>query len=182
MKLILKFLRILVFRLRHQGLRVTLLWIYGRFVPRLTGIPMQRYSQVTPQVFVGAQYNSTGLRRLAEWGIDSVVNLRTEFNDAAHGLAPEYYLHLPVVDDDAPTMEQMERGVNFIRQSVSRGGKVYIHCAGGVGRAPTLAAAYFVNQGMHLDEAVSLIQRARPFINIMPAQMQRLQEFARDGR
>jgi protein-tyrosine phosphatase len=54
---------------------------------------------------------------------------------------------------------------------------VYIHCAGGVGRAPTLAAAYFITQGMTLDEALALIRRTRPFIHIMPAQMDQLRQF-----
>jgi protein-tyrosine phosphatase len=54
---------------------------------------------------------------------------------------------------------------------------VYIHCAGGVGRAPTLAAAYLITQGMPLDEALAQIRKVRPFINIVPQQMAGLKEF-----
>jgi protein-tyrosine phosphatase len=60
---------------------------------------------------------------------------------------------------------------------IDSGGKVYIHCAGGVGRAPTLATAYFITQGMTFDEAVALIRRTRPFINIMPPQFAQLKQF-----
>ncbi len=173
-----KGLRILAHRLRTQGLRVTLLWAYGRGWPKLTGVPLFRYSRITPQIYVGGQYGQRGKRKLEAAGIRADLNLRTEFDDAAHGLALEQYCHLPTVDDDAPSVEHLQQGVNFIRRMLENGDSVYIHCAGGVGRAPTMAAAYFVTQGMTVDEALALIRRTRPFINIMPPQMARLHEFA----
>jgi len=172
-----KAIRIVIHRLRRQGLRTTLLWIYGRGVPKLTGVPLLRFSEITPQIAVGPQYGRRGKRHLEAQGYTAGVNLRTEFDDAAHGLALAAYCHLPTVDDDAISLEHLEQGVAFIRDVVERGGKVYIHCAGGVGRAPTMAAAYFIDQGMALDEALALIRRTRPFINVMPPQMARLREF-----
>jgi protein tyrosine phosphatase (PTP) superfamily phosphohydrolase (DUF442 family) len=172
-----KAIRIVLHRLRTQGLRTTLLWLYGRGLPKLTGVPMLRFSEITPQIAVGPQYGRRGKRHLQAQGYTAGVNLRTEFDDAARGLDLEAYCHLPTVDDDAISLEHLEQGVAFIRAAVERGGKVYIHCAGGVGRAPTMAAAYFIDQGMALDDALALIQRARPFINIMPPQMARLREF-----
>lgn len=172
-----KALNIVVDRLRRQGLRTTLIWLYGRGVPKLTGVPLLRYSQITPQVWVGGQYGRRGKRKLEALGISSGVNLRAEFDDAAHGLALTHYCHLPTVDDAAPSLEHLAEGVAFIEQVTRNGGKVYIHCAGGVGRAPTMAAAYFVAQGMPLDDAIALIRRTRPFIRIMPSQMEQLRRF-----
>ena len=172
-----KAIRIVIHRLRTQGLRTTLLWLYARGVPKLTGVPLLRFSAITPQIAVGPQYGRRGKRHLEANGYTGSVNLRAEFDDAVHGLALEAYCHLPTVDDAAISLDHLERGVAFIRNVVERGGKVYIHCAGGVGRAPTMAAAYFIDQGMVLDEALALIRRARPFINVMPPQMARLREF-----
>jgi protein-tyrosine phosphatase len=169
--------QLLIYRLRTQGLRTTLVWVYGRGFTKLTGIPLRRYSQITPDVYIGAQYGRRGKRALEQWAISGVVNLRTEFDDAAHGLALEHYCHLPTVDDDAPSLDHLRTGADFVRREIEGGGKVYIHCAGGVGRAPTLAAAYFITQGMTLDEALALIRRTRPFIHIMPAQMDQLRQF-----
>lgn len=172
-------------RLRTQGLRVTLLWVYARGIPRLTGVPILRYCQVTPQLFVGAQYNRRGKRVLEAAGIRAGVNLRVEFDDAAHGLALEQYLHLPTVDDTPPSLESLRTGIGFIRRVMAEGGKVYIHCAGGVGRAPTMAAAYLITTGMERDEAIGLIRQARPFIRIMPSQYEQLgilQTALREGR
>ena len=165
------------FRLQNQGLATTLLWLYVRGVAFITGIPFQRYCQVTPELFVGPQYRALGKKTLERWGITGSVNLRSEYDDALHGLSFDQYCHLPTVDDQAPTLDQLERGVEFIHQAISKGGKVYIHCAGGIGRAPTLAAAYFIHQGMQLEDAVELIRQTRPFIRIMPPQVDQLKEF-----
>ncbi len=176
-RLIIEGVSILVNRLRTQGLKTTLMWVYGRGLPFLTGIPTMQFSRITPQIYVGPQYNAAGKRKLVLCGINAGVNMRGEFDDAAHGLALEKYCHLPTVDDTAPTLEHIRKGIDFIREVVNDGGKVYIHCAGGIGRAPTIAAAYFMSRGYTLEEAIALIKKARPFINIMPPQMEQLKRF-----
>ncbi|MBK9125708.1 MAG: dual specificity protein phosphatase family protein [Chloroflexi bacterium] len=169
--------RILYRRLRDQGVRTTLVWVYGRGLSKLTGVPLLQYSRVTPQLYVGPQFNARGKRHLEAHGITASVNLRTEFDDAAHGLALDHYLHLPVVDDSAPTIEQFERGAAFIHEQIEAGRAVYIHCAGGVGRAPTIAAAYLISTGKSLDDALAAIRKVRPFVSITPPQMEQLRAY-----
>jgi predicted protein tyrosine phosphatase len=177
MEKILKIPRIIIRRFQRQGVITTLVWFYGRGVPFLTGIPLLRYSKITNQLYVGPQHRKWGRHRLEREGISGDVNLRIEFDDAQHGLALDHYCHLPTIDDEAPSMAHIDQGVRFIKELIDRGEKVYIHCAGGIGRAPTMAAAYLVHEGMALDEALSLIRAARPFITIMPPQMTLLQEY-----
>lgn len=169
--------RILARRLRRQGLRTTLIWAYGRGVPYLTGTPILKYSRVTPLVYVGPQFRKSGRSMLQKKGFRHLVNMRIEFDDAEHGLELESYCHLPTVDDTAISMEHLSRGIEFIHGAVEQGEKVYIHCSAGVGRAPTLALAYFISEGMTLADALSLVKRARPFIYIMPPQMELLRSF-----
>lgn len=169
---------ILVGRLREQGLWTTLQWAWGRGLPKVTGVPLFAYSRITPQLYVGPQYNRRGRRALAREGITGVVNMRVEYDDAAHGLTLDRYCHLPTVDDDSPSAEHLQKGVDFIEEIVESGGKVYIHCKGGIGRAPTMAAAYLVSQGQPVEEALALIEATRPFINITPPQMAALQRYA----
>lgn len=170
--------QILTRRLREQGPWVTLQWAFGRGVPKVTGVPMAYNSRVTPQIWVGPQFNRRGKEYLAAQGVNGCVNLRVEFDDAAHGLALQHYCYLPTVDDDCPSPEHFQKGVDFIREVVQSGGQVYIHCKAGVGRAPTLAAAYFVAEGMSVEEAVALIKRTRPFITITPPQLEALHRYA----
>jgi protein-tyrosine phosphatase len=42
-----------------------------------------------------------------------------------------------------------------------------------------MAAAYFIAQGMSVDEALALIKQTRPFIAITPPQLQALHEYAK---
>lgn len=177
--------RILRNRLREHGLKTTLVWVYGRGIAKLTGVPPLRFSRVTPNLYVGPQYNARGKAFLEENGITAGVNLRVEYDDAAHGLAFARYCHLPVIDDAAPTLEQLAQGAAFIAAEIESGGTVYIHCAGGVGRAPTMAAAYLISTGMTLAEALALIQRVRPFILLTPPQTAQLEAYEaaiREGR
>ena len=174
-----KGIRIFWERLRAQGVRTTLVWFYGRGIPAITGSPLMKHSRITPQIYVGPQYSPRGKRKLERMGISYGVNLRAEFDDAAHDLDLMAYCYLPTVDDEAPSMNDMDRGVAFIHEAVTNGGKVYIHCAGGVGRAPTMAIAYFISQGINLNEAIALVRKSRPFIFITEPQMERLKQYDR---
>ena len=172
-----KGLSILRRRLREQGVYTTLLWAYGRGMPLITGKPLLQFSEVTPQLFVGPQYRLNGLQHIKKHGIEAVVNLRIEKDDARLGLAPEQYCYLPTVDDEAPSSDHLQNGVQFIHQIIQSGGKVYIHCGAGVGRAPTMAAAYLISTGLSLSEALGMIKKVRPFITITNPQMQALEAF-----
>ena len=173
---------ILWLRFTKQGLRVSMLWAADHAVRILTGAPIRSVSQITPQLHVGGQYRQRGWPELAKRGITAVVNLRTEFDDAAAGIAPQRYLYLPAVDDTPPTLEQLRQGADFIADEIGRGGGVYIHCGAGVGRAPTMAAAYLVSTGLTPDEAWARIRAVRPFIRIKPEQAVQIERFAQDAR
>jgi len=168
---------ILARRLRQQGLGTTLQWIWGRGWPTLTGIPIFESSRITPEVYVGAQFNHRGKQALLNEGITGVINMRVEYDDAAHGLALPEYCHLPTVDDAAPAVEHLQTGVDFMRRVIGKGGKVYIHCKGGIGRAPTMAAAYFISQGRSTDEAIAVVKGTRPFIHITAPQLAALHSY-----
>lgn len=172
---------IIVTRLRTQGLRTTALWLGDKIGRQLYGFSPQRIAEVQPGLYVGGQHFKRGLKRMRALGLAAVVNLRREADDAARGVALDAYLHLPVTDDAPPTPEDFRRGAAFIAAQRQQGRGVYIHCASGVGRAPTMAAAYLmVEQGMTLDEALATIRRVRPFIRITPPQMAALQALAQE--
>ena len=173
-----KGLRILRGRIDQQGFWVTLLWAADHGVRRVTGAPIRRYSQITPHLHVGGQYRQRGWPRLAARGITAVVNMRSEFDDNHIGLAPPRYLHLPTVDDTPPALADLHTGVAFVAQEIDRGGGVYIHCAAGVGRAPTMAAAYLASTGVAAGQAWERIRAVRPFIRPTPAQIEQVRQFA----
>src|SRR5690606_34572834 len=164
-------------QLRQQGIITTTIEAADQITRQITGAPTRRLSEVTPQLFVGGQHSKRGLRRLRQRGVTAIVNMRRESDDQAKGIALERYLHLPTVDNTPPTIEHLRDGARFIGDEIARGGKVYVHCWEGVGRAPTMAAAYLVSTGMTTAEAWTTIRAARPFIRPTPFQVAQLEAF-----
>jgi protein tyrosine phosphatase (PTP) superfamily phosphohydrolase (DUF442 family) len=173
-----KGLGILQRRLTEQGLGVTLWWAADHAVRIVTGAPLRHVSEITPNLHVGGQYRRRGLSRMKARGITAVVNMRVEFDDEKAGIAPARYLHLPVIDDHAPTMDQLRMGTEFLAEEVARGGSVYVHCGSGIGRAATMAAAYLIRTGLTKDEAWARIRAVRPFIRPTPVQLVSIDRFA----
>jgi protein tyrosine phosphatase (PTP) superfamily phosphohydrolase (DUF442 family) len=176
-----KGLRILWRRLAEQGLVVTFWWAADHVVRIVTGAPIRRVSQITPQLHVGGQYRRRGWPRLKARGITAVVNMRLEFDDNEAGIAPPHYLHLRVPDDHAPTQAQLEEGIRFIVDEVTRGGAVYVHCGSGIGRAVTMAAAYLISTGLTREETWACILAVRPFVRPTAVQLKQIEQFVSQG-
>lgn len=55
------------------------------------------------------------------------------------------YLQLSTPDIfNAPSLEQLIRGVHFMQETADRGGSVYVHCKAGRTRSATLVACYLI--------------------------------------
>lgn len=73
--------------------------------------------------------------------------------------------HLPIPDLNAPgpTFEAAWPAVALqLRRMVNTGGRVLIHCRGGLGRAGTVAACLLVELGEAPREAILRVRTARP--------------------
>lgn len=170
-------IRHLLAEIGRRDIRLTLLEAQDQFRRIFFGAPTLAYSQITPQLMVGGQHYRHGLRELAQRGVTAVVNMRGEHDDRLGGVALEHYLHLPTKDGHPPSLEHLRLGVEFIRTHIDAGGKVYIHCWEGVGRAPTMAAAYLASTGMTPEAAWETIRAARPFIRPHPHQIAQVIRF-----
>lgn len=167
-------------RFKQQGLCPTILWIADHAIRLITGAPIRRLSQIRLNLHVGGQYRLRGWPLLKARGITAVVNMRDELEakDNIFGVSPSKYLRLPTIDDEAPILEHLRTGVDFIRAEISRGGSVYIHCRSGVGRSATMAAAYLVSNGLNPEQAWACIKKVRPFIRPTAPQVAQLEVFS----
>jgi protein-tyrosine phosphatase len=145
----------------------------------VTGRPTWRFGRIAPQIILGGQPARRILPILARAGVTGVVNLRKEFDyERDIGGAKLRYLYLPTVDNEAPSLEHLALGVNFIKEEVTKGGSVYIHCWEGLGRGPTMTAAYLVSTGLSPQAAWERIRSIRPFIRPNKLQTEQLERFA----
>ena len=114
------------------------------------------------------------LDTIAKWSADAVVTLieDQEFDMlgvqhlgkqvGARGIA---WHHLPIVDV-APPDSRFENGWLLsgprLHALLRDGGRVLVHCRGGLGRAGTVAARLLVEFGVSTKDAVEQVRRARP--------------------
>lgn len=147
------------------------------------GSPLWSLSRITPNLYVGGQQYIKGWSAMQDEGITAVLNMReSHHDDQAKGVAGEAHLHLPTRDNTPPSLDDLQRAADFIEEHVEQGGKVYVHCGLGVGRAPTAAAAYLIQSGMGVDEALAKIKHVRPFVHLTPGQYRQLHAFADQKR
>jgi ADP-ribosyl-[dinitrogen reductase] hydrolase len=75
------------------------------------------------------------------------------------------WLHMPIVDVNPPDARfeavWAEHGQDLGAQ-LRQGGKVLVHCRGGLGRAGTVAARLLVELGVPPQDAVARVRAARP--------------------
>jgi dual specificity MAP kinase phosphatase len=168
-------------QLRHHGVILTFWAGVDKLIRWTTGGPSARFSRITDEIWLGGQPSQEGWEILRSLGVTGVVNMRSEYNyEHIFDFGSIRYLHLPTTDNEAPTLEHLSAGVDFIRKEVGGDSKVYIHCWEGLGRGPTMAAAYFVSLGMTPIEAWRQIRLVRPFVRPTELQLERLEQFARD--
>jgi hypothetical protein len=178
LQLIAKGIRIVVARLREQGLRTTGLWFTERTARIIVGVSPARTSRILPNLCVGGQYKRRGLKLMAKRGISACIDLRREYGDVEHGLDLERQLSIPTDDDASPTLDELQHAAEFISACLAEGRGVYVHCANGVGRAPTVAAAYLITTGLSSAEAWAAIKATRPFIRPTKIQREQIEQFA----
>jgi atypical dual specificity phosphatase len=64
----------------------------------------------------------------------------------------------PVPDFTAPSLNQIERVIQFIARSLGQGKPVAISCGAGYGRTGTILSCYFVCLGLSAKEAIARVR------------------------
>lgn len=121
---------------------------------------------------------ATDIARIQQWGARIVVTLMEDSELSAlhvknlgHAVkkAGMTWWHFTVVDGSALKMRQSHDNCHtwdlpcaLLRLLISLGGKIFIHCRGGLGRTGTLAARILIEEGCEPEKAISLIRKARP--------------------
>ena len=116
----------------------------------------------------------TDLDVIVAWGAHAVVTLMEFYELELFGVAalPAHlkarnieWHHMPIRDVDIPDrwFEQLwlESGQR-LKAILFNGGKVLLHCRGGIGRTGTIAARLLVEFGYKPSDAVALVRKTRP--------------------
>ena len=123
---------------------------------------------VAKGIYVGRLLDNSEAEEFFEQGLTAVLDLTAEYAECERfrDLNSQHelnYKNVPILDLTLPTDLQITEAVDFVRRHAKHG-KVFIHCALGCCRAPSIAAGYLLASG-HADsggEAIALVRRARP--------------------
>ena len=106
---------------------------------------LPRFEQVSERLFRGAQPRAGGVQRLAELGINTVINLRgasnsTRAEEAEARKSGLNYFNLSLPNWGRPDDARIRRILDIIAAPES--GKVFVHCKDGVDRTGTVVALH----------------------------------------
>ncbi len=135
------------------------------------------YSYITDGIYIGTNQccEVHFAEKLLKVGITADISLEEERIDSPFGVL--FYLWLPVKDHTAPSEDQLDFGVNSLKEFVRLERKIYVHCKNGHGRANTLVAAYLISKGLSPEEAEVFVKKQRPVTHLQDVQKKALRDF-----
>lgn len=114
------------------------------------------------------------LEAVKAWGAAAIVTLIEDHEFEALGVMNLGnavkaqgidWFHVPIRDLDVPTPHVMDiwrEVAPHLHQVLERGGRVMVHCRGGLGRAGTIAALLLTERGRSAADAINQVRVVRP--------------------
>ncbi|HXF84789.1 MAG TPA: hypothetical protein VNK49_05310 [Anaerolineales bacterium] len=124
------------------------------------------YSRITDDLFIGTTPSVSDYDHLRQLGVRLVINMRWEYRPRPDPHDPPLsFLWLRTFDSPflPIPIKVLHRGVSAALETISSGGKVYVHCAGGRHRGVAMGACILIAQGYDPHDAMHLIARRRLF-------------------
>jgi hypothetical protein len=120
----------------------------------------------------GALTRPADVDRLVATGVSHVIDCRAEFDDGPILAQRLHYLYDPTDDDGQPKpVSWFQPGIAFALQALALPQtRVYVHCAAGVNRGPSMCYAIMRAFGWSAADAVSTIKAGRPQAGIRYSQ------------
>ena len=139
------------------------------------------WDRIDPHVIVGAYPFGSFVDQMHADGVRAVVNTCEEYEGPVaqyqhHGIEQ---LRIPTTDFTHPSLEDVQRAVEFTQQHASAGNTVYIHCKAGRARSATVALCWLMKyRGLTMEEGQRALLEARSHVNDRLTQRPVVREFA----
>jgi protein tyrosine/serine phosphatase len=119
------------------------------------GIGIKNFGKMDDYLYRGGQPKEEEYRRLASFGVKTVIDLRDDpksYARSATEAAGMEYINIPMSDTRRPTDEQIKAFLGAIENAAR--GPFFVHCAGGRHRTGVAGAVYRLsNHGWDYERA-----------------------------
>ncbi|KAJ1612546.1 dual specificity phosphatase [Cryptosporidium canis] len=130
-------------------------------------LDLHRAQRIIPGVFLGGSTVANDLKKLKDLGITHIVSC---LQGACKFPKDFKYLNIPIYDTPFEDISKhFSASFDFIhnalcQSTLEKPNNVYIHCAAGISRAPTVCAAFLMRElGISVAQALDLIKLSRPY-------------------
>jgi len=126
-------------------------------------------SVINGSICMGGRPLAQHVPLLQQHEVHSVINMTCELAgpQSAYNAAGIVQLRLPTLDNTAPSVEDLRRGVAFARTRLNEccGGRVYVHCKGGRGRAAVMVLCCLIAmESLEPEAAFAVMKKQRPVV------------------
>ncbi|XP_073460522.1 phosphatidylglycerophosphatase and protein-tyrosine phosphatase 1 [Aquarana catesbeiana] len=145
------------------------------------------YDRIDETVILGAlPFRGMSDKLIKEENVRGVITMNEEYETRLLCHSSQQWeslgveqLRLSTVDfTGVPSLENLQKGVEFVHRHQEKGHSVYIHCKAGRSRSATMVAAYLIERHRwDPDVASAFIANIRPHILIRSTQHQILETF-----
>jgi predicted protein tyrosine phosphatase len=145
----------------------------------------ERFSWILPNKLAVGSFPkpTTSVMQLRRLGVTAVLCLTEESErpistEVFHSFLWERVSMPDGFTGGIPTEEQFADALQILSRWYRKGHVIYVHCLAGVGRSPSVCAAYLVqSQGMSLEEAIGLVRERHPYAAPDANQVQVMKSF-----
>jgi protein-tyrosine phosphatase len=154
------------------------------------------YNKITDNLFLGRlplKNRDDHRIMIDQENIGAVLSVVEYFENHSLGILSD-----PVVPEDWATLgidhrqietpdfcplsvQNIERGVNFIEEEIKKGKKVYVHCKAGRSRSAAIIVSYLIKskQFNTVEEAINYVKEKRSLISLKQSKIDSIKEYAK---
>ena len=118
--------------------------------------------QITETIYLGNMVAAFNKKQLKKLGIKKILTVMGAFGNHYE---PHEFIHKAIeVDDDFRTniIQYFKECFLFIEGN----DKVFVHCAAGMSRSPTIVIAYLMwKKQLYLNDALNFVRKKRPLVS-----------------
>lgn len=144
------------------------------------------FNRINDTIVLGAIPMSFMTEYLRQENIKGVISLNEDYElkyiyntEDAWKSSGIKTLRLPTQDLFAtPSLDKINRAINFIDNIKNENGSVYVHCKAGKTRSTTIVVCYLISsEGMTPQQAYSYVKQKRPQVWLRKTQLDTIEEY-----